>query len=243
MIRYFLLHLLIILGGFCTQAQDDMHKGDMHKDMMVMTDSTKTCCTSCYQNIISAGGKYYFSPMKNTIKTLASNGFVLDETALEYQVRLFNLPKLFYYQQLGTLSNTNYVSVTGFGMKEDLKYDFIKSPMFMLAPYVELGGGYYRMNIAKGITSSSIGSVLNSQVENYFLDNFILSGDVGLELGIAFKIDDRRLGIIFNGGYMANVPAQWRLAGSLAFNDKVSLASPYAGVTLRLDMECTDCCK
>lgn len=34
---------------------------DGEKDMMVKTDSTKSCCTDCYSNIISVGGKYYFN--------------------------------------------------------------------------------------------------------------------------------------------------------------------------------------
>lgn len=220
-------------------SQDDMGK----TEMIVMKDSAMTKCESCYKNIVSAGGRYYFSPLKNSVTTLGANGFVLDGTALEYQVRLFNLPKIFYYQQLGTLTNTNYASVTGFGVKEDIRINILKNSTFSLTPYAELGGGYYRMNIAKGVVSNSISSVLGSEVENYFLDNFVLSGDLGLELGIGFKIDNRRLNVLINGGYLANVPAQWRMAGSLAFKEKLNISSPYAGVTLRLDMECDDCCK
>lgn len=232
---------LVIVTWVVTFAysQENMVKTDL-----VVIDSSMTMkCESCYKNTVSAGGRYYFSPLKNSVTSLGSNGFVLDETALEYQVRLFNLPKIFYYQQLGTLTNTNYVSVTGFGVKEDLRYNIIKNSTVTLAPYVELGGGYYRMNIAKGVVSNSISSVLGSEVENYFLDNFVLSGDLGLEIGVGFKIEDRRLNVLFNGGYMANVPAQWRMAGSLAFKEKLNFSSPYAGVTLRLEMECKDCCE
>ncbi len=97
------------------------------------------------------------------------------------------------------------------------------------------------MNIAKGITSNTISSVLGSEVENYFLDNFVLSGDVGLDLGFGFAIDNNRLSIVFNGGYISNVPTEWRMAGSLAFKEKVNLSSPYAGVTIRLEMNCAAC--
>lgn len=219
-------------------AQDSLM---MKKDMMVAMDSTKSCCSNCYANLISAGGKYYFNALKNTRKTLSENGFLLDQEAFEYQLRLYNLPKVFYFQQLGTLTNTNYISVTGFGLKEDIRFNIINSSNVVLAPYIEFGGGYYRMNIAKGIKSNTISSVLASEVENYFLDNFVLSGDVGLDLGFGFAIDNNRLSIILNGGYISNVPTEWRMAGSLAFKEKINISSPYAGVTIRLDMNCSKC--
>lgn len=222
-------------------AQDTMM---MKHDMDVKMDSSKSCCADCYCNIVSFGGKYYFNTLKNSRTTLSENGFSLDQEAFEYQLRLYNLPKIFYFQQLGTLVNTNYASVTGIGLKEDIKFNIIKSNNFFLAPYIELGGGYYRMNIAKGVKSNSIASVLGSEVENYFLDNFVLSGDVGLDLGFGFNLDNKnRLSMIFNGGYITNVPAEWRLAGSLAFKEKINLSSPYAGVTIRLDVNCAGCGK
>jgi hypothetical protein len=97
------------------------------------------------------------------------------------------------------------------------------------------------MNIVKGVTSNSITSVLASQVETHTLDNFIVSGDVGLDLGYRFKIDHRSVSLVLNGGYISNIPSQWRLGGSLAFKEKINLTSPYAGVSIRLDMHCTDC--
>ncbi|MGB4960445.1 MAG: hypothetical protein WBO36_13280 [Saprospiraceae bacterium] len=190
-----------------------------------------------YANVVSFGGKYFFNTLKNTRDILATNGFVMDEQAFEYQLRIYNLPKIFYFQQLGTLSNTNYASVTGLGLKEDVRFDIVNNPHFILTPYIEFGGGFYRMNIAKGIKSNSISSVLGSQVENYFVDNFVISGDAGLDLGFGFYIDDHRLNVIFNGGYIVNYPSEWRLAGSLAFKEKINLMSPYAGVTVRLDMK------
>ena len=235
---------LIFLILFLTQVSNNLCAQDstmVKNDMMVMTDSTKSCCSDCYCNIVSFGGKYYFNTQKSTRTTLAQNGFSLDQEAFEYQLRLYNLPKIFYYQQLGTLTNSNYASVTGIGLKEDIRFNIIKSSHVVLAPYIEIGGGYYRMNIAKGINSNTIASVLGSEVENYFLDNFVISGDVGLDLGYGFNIDKTRFSIILNGGYISNVPSEWRLAGSLAFKEKINISSPYAGVTIRLDMNCSGC--
>ncbi|MBK8624724.1 MAG: hypothetical protein IPN86_03825 [Saprospiraceae bacterium] len=212
------------------------------QDKMMLKDSTENCCTNCYSNLVAIGGKYYFNTLGNTRTTLASNGFLMDQEAFEYQFRLYNLPKIFYFQQLGTLTNENYASVTGFGIKEDLRLPIFKNSNFILTPYIEVGGGYYRMNIAKGITSNTISTVLNSKVENYFLDNFVVSGDVGLDLGFNFTFDNKRLNVIFNGGYIANYPTEWRMAGSLAFREKINLASPYAGVTVRLEMDCSNKC-
>jgi hypothetical protein len=228
--------LLLIVFFACVQfsnAQDSL---------MVKTDSSKTCA-NCYTKLVAVGGKYYVNSLKDTRELLSANGFSLDQEAFEYQLRLFNLPKLFYYQQLGTLLNTNYASVTGFGLKEDIRFPIFKNSNFILTPYLEFGAGYYRMNIVKGVASNSIESVLASEVENYFLDNFVFSGDVGLDLGFAFNVEDKRFSVVFNGGFITNYPSEWRLAGSLAFREKITLGSPYAGVTFSMDMMCTDCCK
>jgi hypothetical protein len=233
-----IITLLSCLSGIRAQGTDNMDKNKM----MVVTDTTAACCASRYCNLVSFGGRYYFNTLENTRQTLAANGFLLDQEAFEYQLRVYNLPKVFYFQQLGTLQNTNYASITGIGLKQDIRFNIFKKSNFILAPYVEFGAGYYRMNIAKGIKSNSISSVLGSQVENYFIDNFVVSGDIGLDLGFGFDIDSRRLSIVFNGGYLANIPSEWRLAGSLAFKEKINLGSPYAGVTIRLDMKCDDCC-
>ncbi|MBK9733559.1 MAG: hypothetical protein IPO92_00775 [Saprospiraceae bacterium] len=227
-----LLFIFIISFYFAPLAAQDT--------MKIKSDSALTC-KSCFCNIVSVGGKYYFNTLKNTRKTLADNGFLMDQEAFEYQVRFYNLPKLFYFQQLGTLSDGNYTSITGVGLKEDIRFPLFKNSNFVVTPYVELGGGYYRMSIAKGVKSNTIASVLGSQVENYFLDNFVISGDLGLEIGYGFDIDDRRLSILFNGGIISNVPAEWRLASSLAFKEKINLTSPYAGVTVKLDFFCSKC--
>ena len=229
--------LLLIVFFACSQfsfSQDSL---------MVKMDSSKTCAT-CYTKLVAVGGKYYVNSLNDTRNTLTANGFSLDQEAFEYQLRLFNLPKLFYYQQLGTLRNTNYASVTGFGLKEDIRFPIFKNSNFILTPYIEFGAGYYRMNIAKGVESNSIDSVLDSEVENYFLDNFVFSGDVGLDVGFAFNVEDKRFSVLFNGGYVTNYPTEWRLAGSLAFKEKITIGSPYAGVTFSMDMACNNnCCK
>jgi hypothetical protein len=236
------LLILVVFGHLMVNAQEEMKVKD---EMKVSTD-TSMICSNCESNIVSAGGKYYFNTLSNTRSTLSNSGFILEQEAIEYQVRLYNLPKLFYYQQLGTLSNTNYVSVTGVGLKEDFRFPVFKTSAFILTPYVELGGGLFRMNIAKGVKSNSITSVLGSQTESHTLDNFVVTGDVGLDLGVRFKVNDKRsVSIMVNGGYLANFPTEWRLAGSLAFKEKINLGSPYAGATIRIDMnDCgSNCCK
>ena len=236
-----LFFILLLIGNFAFSMHAQQTATIITDEKIMMLDSTKSCCASCYCNLISVGGKYYFNTLGNTRTILANNGFIMDQEAFEYQVRLYNLPKIFYFQQLGSLTNNNYASVTGFGVKEDIRWNVFKNSNFILTPYVELGGGYYKLNIAKGVTSSSISSVLTSTVENYSIDNFVFSGDIGIDLGIGFNVDDKRFSIIANGGYITNYPAEWRLAGSLAFKEKVNLGSPYAGVTLRLEMDCASC--
>jgi hypothetical protein len=234
--------LTFVFGGHLMAiAQEDTK---MKEEMKVSTDTSMTC-SDCDCNIISVGGKYYFNTLSNTRTTLSNSGFILDQEAIEYQVRLYNLPKIFYYQQLGTLNNTNYVSVTGIGLKEDFRFPVFKSSAFIFTPYVELGGGLFRMNIAKGVKSNSITSVLGSQTESHTLDNFVVTGDVGIDLGAKFKLSNRSVSVTVNGGYVANFPSEWRLAGSLAFKEKINLSSPYAGATIKIDMNCSGdaCCK
>ncbi|MBK7635527.1 MAG: hypothetical protein IPJ13_15550 [Saprospiraceae bacterium] len=121
--------LTFVFGGhLMATAQEDTK---MKEEMKVSTDTSMTC-SDCDCNIISVGGKYYFNTLSNTRTTLSNSGFILDQEAIEYQVRLYNLPKIFYYQQLGTLNNTNYVSVTGIGLKEDFRFPVFKSSAFIL---------------------------------------------------------------------------------------------------------------
>ncbi len=198
--------------------------------------ASKGCCGSKYKNVLGVTGRYYFNSLNNTRTLLAANGYPLDEYALEIQVRLYNLPKVFYYQQMGTLTQAKYASVIGFGVKQDVRWNIIKNSPFFFTPYVEVGGGYYRMNLVKGVTSNSIETVLNATVETNHAENFVLTGDIGVDLGVGFKIDNTRLSILLNGGYLANVPTQWRLAGSLAFKEKINIGSPYVGATVRLEV-------
>jgi hypothetical protein len=238
--KHIILTFAMILGFMTMNAQETATIKMDEKSMMTM-DSMKTCCGPCYCNILSVGGKYYFNTLSNTRTTLAANGFPMDQEAFEYQVRIYNLPKIFYFQQLGTLSNTNYASITGFGVKEDLRWNIVKNSNFIFTPYVELGGGYYRMNISKGVTNSSISTVLGGKVESYYLDNFVLSGDIGLDLGVGFNAGDKRFSIILNGGYITNFPSEWKINSSLAFKEKMNLGSPYTGLTLKMDMSCNKC--
>jgi len=221
-------------------AQDDIMT---NKDVMSIPDTNKIT-KICHSNIVAVSGKYLFKTLQNTRNILTANGFSLDQEAYEYQLRLYNLPKVYYYQQLGNLVGNKYVSVTGIGIKEDLRFPLFKTSNFIFTPYIEVGGGYFRMNIAEGVSSNTIVSVLNSEVTSHQLDNIIFTGDVGLDLGFRFKADDRSISVIINGGFMSNFPSEWRLASSLAFKEKINLSSPYCGVTVAVELYCkNDCCK
>ncbi|MBL0099832.1 MAG: hypothetical protein IPP49_07055 [Saprospiraceae bacterium] len=172
-------------------------------------------------NIILIPSKYDYH--------LANNGFSLDQEAFEYQLKLYNLPKNILLSAIRYFRNTNYASVTGMGIKEDIRFNLIKNSNSVLTPYIELGGGYLQDEYCQRSDNQLCIHSTRSQIENYFLDNFILSGDVGLDLGFGFNVDDKRFSLILNGGFIANYPSEWRLASSLAFKEKVNLASPYAG--------------
>lgn len=212
-------------------------KPEMSSDSMMKKE------TPVYKNRVSAGAKYYISPLSNTISAFSAMGFSLDEQAIEYQLRIHNLPKLYYFQQLGTLTdNGRYASVTGFGMKEDIRFDIVKSKNFIFTPYIELGGGYFSADIVSGITNNAISTVLSGNVTQQRLDNFVVTGDVGVDLGVAFSVDKSRISIVFNGGYISNFPSPWRVGGSLAFKERINLSSPYAGLTISIAFREDDCC-
>ncbi|MEZ4911019.1 MAG: hypothetical protein R2774_09160 [Saprospiraceae bacterium] len=219
-----------ILFSFTVQSQSDT----------TITMEAKTCCPDgkYYSNIVAVGGKYIFSSMTKTRNTLSDNGFILNEEAIEYQLRFYNLPKLYYFQQLGTLNASNYASVIGLGLKEDFRLPLLKDKVVELTPYIEVGGGYYMLNIIKGVSHNSMSTVLDSQIENYFMDNFTATADIGLDLGFTFHIGSSKIGIVANGGYILNYPTEWRLAGSLAFSDKMDISSPYVGFTVKLEKPC-----
>ncbi|MBK9255589.1 MAG: hypothetical protein IPM42_08900 [Saprospiraceae bacterium] len=203
-------------------------------------DSEITESPATYSPVVSVGGRYYFNTLEKTRTLLAQNGFTLAQEAFEYHIQFGHLPKLFYFQQLGDLRAGNYASVTGFGLKKDVSYSIFKNSNLILAPYLEFGIGYYKMNIAKNVTNNSISTVLNSSIENYFLDNFVFSGDAGLMLGFNFNLDKTKVNVILNGGVIGNIPTEWRIAQSLAFREKIELQSLYAGATIRIDLK--DCC-
>jgi hypothetical protein len=246
--NFFLLAVLLLVSGL--NAQDDMmmKKEEMAalaaKDMKKAMDSTACCTMPCYKNEVAFSARYLFNSLKSTRNTLADNGYLLNQEAWEFQVRFGNLPKVFYSHQLGTLTDVGrYVSVTGIGLKEDIRFPIVNTENVWVTPYIEVGAGYYRMNAVRNVSTNSISTALNGSVESTTLDNFVVSGDVGLELGFGFAFDQRRFRMLFNGGYISNVPTEWRLAGSLAFKDKFNLASPYAGVTVQLELQDMDCCK
>lgn len=236
------IYLLLIfsISSILMNAQsEDMMDMKMDTTMKISLDSSAACCMETPKKpVFSIGGRYYFNSLENTRNTLAENGFLLEQEALEYFVQFGEFPKIFYYQQLGSLRAGNYASVTGFGLKKDFSYSIFKNSNFIVKPYVELGAGYYRMNIVKNVNGNSISTVLNATVENYFLDNFVFSGDAGLSLGFNFNIDQTRVNFMVNGGVIGNIPTEWKLAQSLAFREKIQLAGFYAGATVRIDMAC-----
>lgn len=201
-------------------------------------------CTSCYNPIVGFSTRYYTDAMNNTRMTLENNGLFLEQQALEYQLRLYNLPKIFFYNQIGNLEASRYVSVTGFGLKESLSYNFFKNSGFILAPYGELGVGYFNLHVTEGIGNNSISSALNGNLESISLDNFTVTADAGLSLGGQFVVGNARFSILAHGGYIVNYPTQWRIASSLAFREKINIGSPYLGATIKLDLSCKEssCC-
>ena len=241
--------VLLIFTFSAVSAQDEMMKKEemaaiAATEMKKAMDTMACCTTPCYKNHVSITGRYLFNAMQGTRTTLENNGFLLNQEAWEFQLRLFQLPKIFYSHQLGTLTDAGrYVSVTGFGLKEDVRFPIVNTQNVWITPYIELGGGMYRMNIVRNVSTNGISTALNGSVDQTVIDNFVVSGDVGLELGFGFGFDQRRFRLLMNGGYISNVPLEWRIAGSLAFSEKLSLSTPYAGVTLQLEMQDMDCCK
>jgi hypothetical protein len=209
-----------------------------------MTDNDSMVTKSCYSNIISGGAKYLFNSAKNTRNLLAADGFILDEPAIEYFVKYKDLPKIFFFQQLGTLNASKYASINGLGFKQDLQWKIVNASNLKVAPFLELGLGYYRLTTLSGIENPSIQNVLSGDIRQNTLDNITITGDLGLEIGFGFSFGQRRLMLRGQGGYMTNFPSQWRNAGSIAYNEKLSILSPYAGLSISLDMQCdSGCCK
>lgn len=213
---------------------------EMPKDTMM---DAKKCCDMVMmkpKHWITAEYRYYLNPAGGTITELSGQGFVLDEEASEIGVKFGQFPKIFYYQQLGTLTNGNYSAIHGLGLKEKYQIDVIKNPAVVLAPYIELGAGFYQLSLSKGVTNNSIVSAINGQVTENRLNNFSITGDLGLNLGYAFKMLGAEITITANGGYMTNLPSNWKTGHSLAFKEKLDLSSLYFGG--RVSVALIECC-
>jgi len=233
-IRFILLLLILNFLDVHMIAQDVM------KDQ-AMADSTKMCCDMAKmpkENLISVDVRYYFSPLASTVTDLLPLGYSLEETAFEVGIRFRNFPKIYYYQQLGNISDVQYVGVNGFGIKERIQFPVLKNSAFTVTPYLEGGVGYYRLTAVNNVNGNSFATVFNAQTQSVSLDNWGFTGDAGLLLGYSFSIADRDIQLSLNGGYQTNLPAQWSLAQSLSFREKMDLSSPYAGGTIRISLPC-----
>lgn len=238
-----------LLSFFCCQftliGQDETTP--MEKEMIIVKDSVmmeKKCCDMSEmkdKHIVSAEYRQYLNPAKGTVSELAQNGFILDEQAMEFALKFGNFPKLYYYQQLGTLSNSQYVSLYGIGLKEKYQRDFIKHPNILVAPYLEVGIGFYQLSVTRNVNSNSIQSALSGQIEENRIDNFSVTGDLGLQLGFSFGFLGSNVHISAVGGYQTNLPSNWKTGHSLAFREKLDLSSAYFGGKLSVTMPC--CCK
>jgi hypothetical protein len=203
----------------------------------------KKCCdvSMCKgKNWAAAEYRYIVNPAKSTVTELNGLGFVLDEQAAEFGIKFGMFPKIFYYQQLGTLTNGNYSSVHGIGLKEKYQHDFIKSEAIILAPYVELGGGFYQLSLVKNVNGNSISTAASNQISETRLNNLSVTGDLGLNVGYSFIAFNARVSLTANGGYMTNLPSNWNTGHSLAFKEKLDLSSLYFGG--RISVSLFDCC-
>ena len=98
------------------------------------------------------------------------------------------IPKIFYYQQLGSLTNGNYTSIHGIGLKEKYQHDFIKNQAIVLAPYIEIGGGFYQLSLVRNVNGNSFSTAVNNQTSETRLNNFSVTGDLGLNVGYSFLL-------------------------------------------------------
>ncbi len=206
-----------------------------------MADTTKMCCDMASmpkENLISVDVRYYFSPLASTVTDLLPLGYSLEEGAFEVGIRFRNFPKIYYYQQLGNISDVQYVGVNGFGIKERIQFSLLKNSPFSIIPYLEGGIGYYRLTAVNNVNGNSFATVFNAQTQSVSLDNWGFTGDAGLHLGYTFSIVDRDVQISLNGGYQTNLPSQWSLAQSLSFREKMDLSSPYFGGKIRVSLPC-----
>ena len=199
---------------------------------------------STYKHVLTVGGRYYTQPMTNTVTTLGNNLFDLEPTATEFFVKLHNLPKIFLYQQLGTLAGDNYASILGFGVKERIAIPILSKKVFHLKPYMEFGASYFSLKTAQGVQSNTISNVFQSSVITHNFDNFVFTGDVGLDMGFSFYVENTKMTVSLYGGYATNLPAEWRISHSLAFREKINLSTPYYGASIGIALkeEANTCC-
>ncbi|MBK6564332.1 MAG: hypothetical protein IPG18_03890 [Saprospiraceae bacterium] len=205
--------------------------------------SDKKCCdmSMCKgKNWVTAEYRYILNPAKSTVSELSALGFVLDEQASEVGIKFGAFPKIFYYQQLGSLTNGNYTSIHGIGLKEKYQHDFIKNQAIVLAPYIEIGGGFYQLSLVRNVNGNSFSTAVNNQTSETRLNNFSVTGDLGLNVGYSFLLLNTRVTLTANGGYMTNLPSNWNTGHSLAFKEKLDLSSLYFGG--RLSVNLFDCC-
>lgn len=231
----------LCLVGFSGHLAGQEMIMEIEKDTMIINKSCCETCMSSQKHWVTAEYRIYTNPAKTTATELGSIGFLLEEQATEIGVKFGQFPKIFYYQQLGTLENSNYSSIYGLGLKEKYQYDLIKNPNIVLAPYLEVGAGFYYLSMVRNVNSSSYISPANNQIDQTKLDNFSITGDLGLNLGYAFTISNIHFGLTANGGYMTNLPSNWKTGQSLAFREKLDLSSLYYG--LKLSLSLANCCK
>jgi hypothetical protein len=214
----------------------------MSNDSM-MTKNMTACCDSAdvkQKPWVSVEYRVYLDPAKTTRNELSAAGFSLDQQASEIAVKFGQFPKIFLYQQLGTLTNSNYTSLYGFGLKEKYQRDLIKHPAIVLAPYIELGAGYYQLTTVRNINGNSTSSSFSGNIQENKISNFSFTGDLGLNLGYSFKMFGSTVSLTANGGYQTNLPTTWKSGYSLAFREKLDLSSLYFGG--RIGISLNDCC-
>jgi len=228
-----LLSFMILLVASCNAlAQEMMAAKEMVKDTMTKVKVEKQVFP------VRVDFRVYNNTLKSNRTLLAANGFVLDKEAIEIGIKFGYLPKIYYFQQLGTLSvGGNFPSVTGFGLKERLALNLLKPEShFVLMPYVEVGAGYYKMNFYRGVSDNTIQTVAQGQISHDAIDAFTATIDLGLNLGFWFKLANRKITLVANGGFQANTNDQWRIGSALAFKEKLNLASPYVGLNFGISM-------
>jgi hypothetical protein len=230
----FITMLSLLLTGVMSYGQDIVMVPPI--DTMMKAEKPKYC------NDLTFQGKYFFNAASETQELLSSIGFNLNEPALELQIRYKNLPKLCYYHQIGTVVDGKGASIIGFSIKEDVRYSVINHRSYYVTPYIEVGGGYYRLTTVQNLAGTTTTSILTGKAQSHTVDALTITGDVGVDLGFGTHFDGRRLSLILSGGYMTNYPAQWSISNAYTLKEKFNILSPYVGIGLALEMDCASGC-